>query len=396
MSNYPSLFLNRREERRLLAGHLWVYSNEVDNKKSPLKQFQAGELVEIRQDNGKSLGIGYVNPNSLICARLLAYGKEFESVEALVYERLKTALTLRDAVYPKPFYRLCFSEGDFLPGLIVDRYGDHLVVQLNTAGMDKHKQDVLQALQKLLNPKSITLRNDASSRQQEGLPEEVEVVVGELPDNISIEENNTQFVISATKGQKTGWFYDHRHNRNRMQSYVAGKKVLDVFSYWGGWAIEALTANAQYVTAIDVSEAATQACVSNAELNQKGDRLRVITADAFDALKMLKTENQQFDVVVVDPPAFIKRKKDYDKGKEAYVRVNKQAMELVAPGGILVSASCSFHMSVDDLRTAVLKASRQAHRSLQILEQGGQGPDHPVHPAIPETAYLKAIFCRVL
>lgn len=396
MSNYPTLFLNRREERRLLAGHLWVYSNEVDNKKSPLKQFQAGDLVEIRQDNGKFLGIGYVNPNSLICARLLTYGKEFESVEALVYERLKAALQLRDAVYPQPFYRLCFSEGDFLPGLIVDRYGDHLVVQLNTAGMDKHKQDVLQALQTLLNPKSITLRNDASSRQQEGLPEEVEVVVGELPDHISIEENNTKFVISATKGQKTGWFYDHRHNRNRMQSYVSGKKVLDVFSYWGGWAIEALTANAQFVTAIDVSEAATQACVSNAELNQKGDRLRVITADAFDALKMLKIEGQQFDVVVVDPPAFIKRKKDYDKGKEAYVRVNKMAMDLVAPGGILVSASCSFHMSPDDLRTAVLKASRQAQRSLQILEQGGQGPDHPVHPAIPETAYLKAIFCRVL
>ncbi|HET7322337.1 MAG TPA: class I SAM-dependent rRNA methyltransferase, partial [Longimicrobiaceae bacterium] len=203
-------------------------------------------------------------------------------------------------------------------------------------------------------------------------------------------ENGARFLVPLREGQKTGWFYDHRENRAGLRRYVPGKRVLDVFSYVGGWGVQAARGGAASVTCVDSSAPALELVRHNAELNDVADRVTTLQGDAFDALRQLREAGERFDVIVLDPPAFIKRRKDVKQGEKAYQRVNRQALELLAPGGVLVSASCSFHLSRDALLGAMLRASRELGRDLQILEEGHQAPDHPIHPAIPETAYLKA------
>jgi 23S rRNA (cytosine1962-C5)-methyltransferase len=392
----PPLQLKKNEERRLRAGHLWVYSNEVDTEKTPLKDFEPGAAVSIVDSRGHAIGSGYVNPHSLICARLVCRDPKHVLDKSLLVHRLNIALSLRETLFAKPYYRLVHGEGDSLPGLVVDRYGDILVVQITTAGMEQHKANIIAALEKVIKPTAIVLRNDSPSRKMEGLDSYVETAIGTLPDIVSVEENDTRFEIDVLGGQKTGWFYDHRMNRARMQHYVKDKRVLDVFSYIGGWGIEALTAGASEVMCIDSSAPAIDRIHRNAEINKVADKLATAEGDAFEALKSLRQERERFDVVIIDPPAFIKRKKDFKEGLNAYHRINQMAMQVLNKGGYLISASCSYHLGHAQLRDVVLKASRHIDRSAQIIEQGHQGPDHPVNPAIPETDYLKAFFVRVL
>lgn len=392
----PSLRLKKNEDRRIRAGHLWVFSNEVDVGRTPLTGFEPGQPVQIEDSGGRVLGSGYVNPHSLIAARLVNRGSTRPPDRALLDARLRRALALREALFPGPFYRLVFGEGDGLPGLIVDRFGEVLVVQLTTAGMERLRDDVVAALKEVVRPAGILLRNDSSGRALEGLESYIEIAAGTVPDRVGIEENGTRFSVPLQTGQKTGWFYDHRENRARMQRYVPGKRVLDVFSYIGGWGVQAAAAGgASHVLCVDASAPALEDVRRNAELNDASDRVATLHADAFEALRALKDSGESFDVVILDPPAFIKRKKDLKPGEQAYRRINRLAMDLLAAEGMLVSASCSFHLSRDMLRDAVLRASRATNRDLQILEQGHQAPDHPVHPAIPETDYLKVIFGRV-
>jgi 23S rRNA (cytosine1962-C5)-methyltransferase len=306
------------------------------------------------------------------------------------------ALSLRERVFGEPFYRLVHAESDALPGLVVDRFGDVLAVQLNTAGMDAMRAEVIDALVKVLKPTAIVLRNDSSSRQLEGLPSAVEVVHGTLPEAVEIVENGTRFRVPLLEGQKTGWFFDHRDNRARMQRYVRGARVLDVFSYVGGWGVQAAVAGAKEVTCVEVSEVALERVGENAALNGVDDRVSGLLGDAFEALKALRQDRERFDVVVLDPPAFIKRKKDVTQGVQAYRRINQAAMQLLGKDGILVSASCSYHLHRDTLLSVMDKSARHLDRSLQILEQGHQAPDHPVHPSIPETDYLKCYIGRVV
>jgi 23S rRNA (cytosine1962-C5)-methyltransferase len=392
----PVLQLKKNEERRLRAGHLWVFSNEVDTKASPLNGFKPGQLVEIVNSRGKSLGNGYVNPKSLICARLISRNPRRSLSMSLLIDRLKLALSLRERIYQKPFYRLVYGESDGLPGLIVDRYEDILVVQISTAGMECMKLDIVTALEKVIAPSAIVLRNDSAIRELEGLDRYVETVFGEVPDKIQLEENGCQFEVSLTGGQKTGWFYDHRENRSKLGKYVKGKRVLDVFSYVGGWGIQAAVAGASEVLCVDSSQAALEQLEKNAMLNQVVGTVSTQQGDSFDVLKDLRNAQEKFDVVVLDPPAFIKRRKDAKKGLEAYRRLNDLAMKVLEKDGILVSASCSYHLQRNDLQNLLLKITRSQSMGLSILEQGYQGPDHPMHPAIPETVYLKAIFARVL
>lgn len=390
------LKLKKNEDRRLRAGHLWVYSNEVDIQANPLSGFSPGQLVEIQSAGGKPLGSGYVNPHSLICARLVTRDSAYYLNHSLLVHRLQVALSLRERLYGQPFYRLVYGEGDGLPGLVVDRFGDVLVVQITTSGMEQVRDEVVSALRKVLNPTGILLRNDSSIRAMEGLESYTEVVHGQVPEVVRLQENGVPFEVSLSGGQKTGWFYDHRENRARLGRYVRGCRVLDIFSYVGAWGIQATAMGADQLVCIDSSATAVEQLMANAQLNGVGDRVTALQGDAFDALKSLRDDREKFDVVVLDPPAFIKRKKDMKKGQEAYRRLNELAMRLLSRDGILVSASCSFHMSRKELQNQLLKSSRHLDRSLTILEQGYQGPDHPVHPAIPETEYLKAIFCRVL
>jgi 23S rRNA (cytosine1962-C5)-methyltransferase len=255
---------------------------------------------------------------------------------------------------------------------------------------------VVAALAETLAPTGVLLRNDTAGRELEGLGSYVEAAHGEVPDRVEIEENGTRFAVPVLGGQKTGWFFDHRLNRARMQRYARGRRVLDVFSYIGGWGLQAATAGAARVVCVDASAPALDELGRSAELNPGiADRVETLAADAFEALRMMRDEGERFDLIVLDPPAFIKRKKDAKAGEQAYRRINQLAMHVLAPDGILVSASCSYHLPHGGLRDALLRAGRGAGRDPQILEQGHQGPDHPVHPAIPETDYLKAFIARV-
>ena len=395
-TEFAPLRLRKDEDRRLRAGHLWVYSNEVDIAATPLREFQPGQPVTIQASNGKFLGAGYINPNVLLCARLVSRDPDHPLGPSLLVHRLNVALSLRERLYAKPFYRLVYGEGDGLPGLIVDRYGDLCVAQITTAGMERLKDDILAALQKVVKPAAVLWRNDSPVRELEGLERAVADAAGVVPDAVEIEEDGLRFRVAPRTGQKTGWFYDQRDNRARLDRYVQGRRVLDVFSYTGAWGIRAAARGARDVLCVDSSAAALDQVAVNAALNGVGDRVQTRQGDAFVVLKALREARERFDVVIVDPPAFIKRRKDFKEGALAYRRLNEMAMQVLDRDGILVSCSCSQLLARETLAQTLLQGARHLDRNLVILEQGRQGPDHPVHPAIPETDYLKVILARVL
>jgi 23S rRNA (cytosine1962-C5)-methyltransferase len=388
----PVLRLKRNEDRRLHAGHLWIFSNEVDTQQTPLTKFKAGELVRVLAHNDRALGLAYVNPQSLISARLLETWK-LPDVSWLA-ARIRAALKLRERLYAKPYYRLVYGESDGLPGLVVDRYGAACVVQIGTAGMERLKPQIQEALTQVLQCKALLFKNDGSSREMEGLPSYVEAATPDFEPLGRVVEDGLEFQAPLAGGQKTGWFFDQAANRRNLVKYIRkGARVLDVFSYVGAWGVRAAHGGAREVLCVDSSAAALELAASNAVRNQAN--IIAVKGDAFDVLEDLAKQRSRFDIVIVDPPAFAKRKKDVPKALAAYKRLNQLAMQVIADDGILVSCSCSYHVSPEDLQDAIAKAARAADKHLQILEAGGQAPDHPVHPAIPETRYLKAYFCRV-
>lgn len=391
-----TLRLRKGEERRLLAGHLWVFSNEVDVKATPLTAFEPGQVVQIASSRGEPIGHGYVNPHSLIAARLCSRGTARPLDGALIRDRLAAALALRERFYTQPFYRLVHSEGDWLPGVVIDRYGDVLVMQVNTAGMEQQLDVLLAELDALISPSVVLLRNDSAVRELEQLPRYVKVVKGELPSHVEVQENGLRYRASLDSGQKTGWFYDHRENRKALQPLCQGKRVLDVFSYLGGWGLNGAKGGASSVVAVDASAPALALAQENAALNGYADLFQTRCGDAAEVLRELAAESAQFDVVVLDPPAFIKRRKDHKAGLAQYELINRLGMALLAEGGILVSASCSQHLSAADLNGAMIRAARKNRSSVQVLASAGQGPDHPVNAAMPETAYLKSVTARLV
>jgi len=261
--------------------------------------------------------------------------------------------------------------------------------------MEVLKSEIIDALKTLLNPDSILLRNDSSVRHLEGLPQEVEIAYGKSPKEVELLENGVRMLAPLHDGQKTGWFFDQRSNRALLKRYVQGKRVLDVFSYVGSFAIQAAAFGAKEVMAVDASRFALEMAEKNAVLNGVDNIFSGAEGDAFDVLKALRQEGEQFDVIVVDPPAFIKRKKDHKEGLRAYHRINELAMRLLSDDGLLLSASCSMHLQRDELMDVLRSGGRRLDRHVQILFEGMQGPDHPVHPAIPETCYLKAFLARI-
>ena len=390
-----TLILRKGAERRLSSGHCWVYSNEVDVAQTPLKSFVAGDLVEVVSAPGKVLGIAYMEPNSLICARIYSTTPGQEINQVLVAERVMSALKLRQQFYTEPYYRLLFGDSDSLSGVVVDRYGDYLVVQLNTAGIERYQAAIIDALVSVLTPKGILLRGDSRARKEQNLESQAQVVFGEVPKRVELIENGVKFLVPVFDGQKTGWFFDHRSSRGRLQDYVKGKRVLDVFSYIGGWGIQACAFGAREVCFVDSSQSALDGVLDNARLNRCEDRVEVVKGSADKALLMLAEQGRHFDVVIVDPPAFIQRKKDIKQGMKAYQRINEAALKLIGDGGTLVSASCSMHLSAADLCTVVNNAAQRVGVSVRILEQGHQAMDHPIHPTIPETEYIKTVFIDV-
>ncbi len=391
------IILKKGEDGRLRQGHLWVYSNEIDTTKSPLSGFTAGEAVGVLDFHGAKLGVGYINPQALIAVRLISTQPGAQLDLSFLIKRIQAALALREQQFSTPHYRLVFSEADGLPGLVVDRYGDHLVVEINTAGMDAVKHLIRDALQQVIpSTASILMRNDNPMRNHEKLSLDPENLLGLTPAEVEIQENDVRFSIPLLAGQKTGWFYDHRLNRARLKAYVKDKTVLDVFSYLGGWGVQAAAFGAASVTCIEASKLACDLISHNALLNAVSEKVSVITDDAFDAMRALIQASKTFDVITLDPPAFVKRAKDRREGMLAYQRVNELALKLLKPGGILMSCSCSMHVTMEELQSLVQRAAVKTRATLQILERGHQAPDHPIHPAIPETDYLKAIIFRKL
>lgn len=397
-TNLKSLYLKKNEERRILAGHLWIFSNEIDIQKSPLKNFQLGELVNIKNSTDRFLGIGYVNPKTLLCARLLT--KDVNQIIDVHFfkNKIERAELIRKNIFSQPYYRLIFSESDYLPGLIIDRFNDIFVVQITTAGMENLKAFIIAALVEIFQPRGILFRNDSSYRELEGLTKYVEPaylaenLAGQLPQIVELNENNCKFIAPIASGQKTGWFYDQKYNRKQLYTYVDPNKkprVLDVFSYIGAWGIQAAKLGAKEVFCVDSSPLALASVQQNATINDLNNIVKTINGDAFEVLPQLINKKELFDIVIIDPPAFIKRQKDLKTGTQAYLRLHKLAMQLIIPGGILISTSCSLHFSRDMLLDTMRQASLNCQKELHIIEQLHQSPDHPIHSAIAETNYLK-------
>ena len=390
----PDLILRKGADRRLRAGHLWVFSNEVDTERSPLSAFSAGDPVVVRGTDGRVLGSAYVEPNALICARLYAPNQMVAPDAGLFSNSLGAALEARQQFFDAPFYRLVYGDSDLLPGLVVDRFGDYLVCQFNNAGIERYQAQVIDALVSQLSPEGVLLRSDSRNRREQGLEDRIETIFGDVPAAVPLEENGVRFEAPVKGGQKTGWFYDHRLNRARLQAFSRGARVLDVYSYIGGWGIQAAAAGADSVICVDSSQAALDAVAGNAALNGVGDQVSCEQGRADAVMQALAAAGEQFDIVVLDPPAFVQRRKDLKKGIAAYRRINELGLRLLRPGGLLVAGSCSMHMPRLELNAALQGAARRSACELRIVEQGGQGPDHPIHPAIPETEYLKAVFAR--
>lgn len=382
-----TLRLKKDAERRIKAGHLWVFSNDIDTHHSPLKNYVAGELIRIETSFRKTIATGYINPQCLLCIRILTQDVSEKIDTEFFIRRIQSAQLKRDAIFSEKYYRVVFGESDRLPGVVIDQYNDIIVVQINTAGMETLKPFLIDAIQSVFNPKSIVLKCDSSERQNEGLENYSEVIGDALPDNITVKENNCTYVISLIDGQKTGWFFDHRFNRARIASYCKDKRALDVFSYCGGFTIPCAK-NASEMIAVDRSQPALDLLTQNAKLNSL-DNIKTQCGDALTIMQKLAEKAEKFDVIILDPPALIKRKKDIPAGEKMYQKLNEAALQLLNLNGILLSASCSMHLSAADLLNCIRKAGINSHREISVLEHCHQGSDHPIHPAIAETNYLK-------
>lgn len=386
----PSLTIQKGRSQRLRRGHPWLFSNEVDMTPD-VKALPAGSLVRLVDAGGECLGIATFNAHSLIAARLLSRDAAEVIDRDFLIQRLTQALRLRDTLFPRPFYRLVHSEADGLPGLIVDRYGDVFSVQANTAGMDALLPDLQAALIEMFAPRAIVLRNDSPVRTLEGLELDHKIAYGTLEGPVEIEENGVRLFADLSGGQKTGWFYDQRPNRAFMASLAKGRRVVDLYCYAGGFGMQALMGGATSALFVDRSADALALAMKAAEANGVADRASSQAGDVFKVVADLAAAGEQFGVVIADPPAFVKNRKDLASGSKGYRKMARLAAALVESGGFLLCGSCSHHMPEDAFLEEVSRGIGQAGRQGRILWRHGAGADHPVHPSLPESAYLKSV-----
>lgn len=387
---YPNLFLSPGRDKRVSSGHPWAYSNEV-NMTAEARALAPGTPVALHRVDGKALGVGTFNPHALIAVRLFAARPEARLDAGLIADRLERALALRARLYDAPFYRLVHAEADGLPGLVADRFGDALVLQATTAGMDRLMPDVLAAAVAVLAPEVVVLRNDVAARRLEDLEAGVRVAKGTLAGPVEVDEAGLRFLADLEGGQKTGWYFDQRDNRAFMTRLAAGGRVLDVYCHTGAFAIAAAAAGAPSVLGIDSSDAALALARQSAALNGVADRIAFERGEAFEALEALGQKPERFRVVFADPPAFAKSRREVASALKGYRKITRLAAPLVEAGGFLFVASCSHNVELSAFVDEVARGLRRAGREGRILRVAGAGPDHPVHPHLPETAYLKAV-----
>ena len=383
--------LNKNEDRRIKSGHPWVFSNEIRETSGDRS---AGITAELYDAAGGFIGIGHYNPHSLIAFRLISRQREDIDSAAFFEGRIAAALAHRQARYPDlTTFRAVYGESDFLPGLVVDKYGDYLSLQFLSAGMDCRREQVVAALRNVLSPLGIIARNDVAVRKLEGLDETVDVLWGDIPDRVEMAENDLRFQVNLREGQKTGGFLDQKQNHLLLREISAGKKVLDCFCYTGSWAIHAAAFGALSVLGVDISARAVGQASSHAKLNKMADRVRFEECDAFERLRSLQQEGERFGVIVMDPPAFVKSRKNIAEATKGYLTVNRRALELLEPGGYLITCSCSYLMGREAFRDMLIQAARLAKREVRLVEACSQAADHPVLLSFPEAEYLK---CFVL
>ena len=386
----PRLRIKKREQQRLRDGHLWVYSNEVETQVTPLKAI-SGNLVHLEDYRGQFIATASFNAQSLICARIVSLHEVSVLDQAFFRQKIHAALALREIIFQQPYYRLVFGEGDFLPGIVIDRFNDILVVQISTQAIEHAKPELVAALQEIFGQDcKILFKNDGKGRHIEQLPEYTEHV-GATFNDIELVENGVQFK-APVDGQKTGWFFDHRDGRQWLNACVSGKSVLDVFSYIGGWGIQAAKHGASTVTCVDASQKAIDQIVLNAQLNGLNN-VQTICADAFDYLKT--QDNTTYDVIVLDPPALIQKRRDFEQGRQAYFVLNEHALKRINEGGIFISASCSLHMTSDELLKIVQQVARRQNKQVQLIHQARPAADHPRLLSMPEADYLKCFMFKV-
>ncbi len=386
----PHLTLLPGRHKRLAQGVPWVYSNEIEMD-AAARALPAGALVHLVTASGEAQGTAVFNRQSLIAARLLSPSSR-QAIDADFFaKRVERALAIRQALYPDPFYRLIHAEADGLPSTIVDRFGDALVLQLNCAGMEALKEPLIEALDRVLAPKVLLLNDEAGLRQQEGLPGGERLLRGQPADPLPLLENGLTFFARPSGGQKTGWFYDQRENRAWAARFAAGRRVLDAYCYAGGFAVTAAKAGATSVLGLDRSEGALDLARRAAEANGLAETCRFEKAEVFGRLAALAREGERFGLTIVDPPAFAKTRKDLTQALKGYRKLARLAAGVTEPEGWLFIASCSQLADTPSFAAAVASGLQDAGRSGRIVRMSGPAPDHPQHPHLPETAYLKAL-----
>ncbi len=389
MEPIHSIRLKPGEEDRLLAGHPWIYRNELEGWPASTV---AGDLADVHDARGRFLGRGYLNPRSLIAVRLLA--REPAPIDGAFFtSRLRQAQDWRERIFAgtRSAYRVVHGEADRLPGLIVDCYGDAVVVQVLTAGMERRLDRILAAIDEVLAPKIVVARNDSPMREREGLPRERAVLRGEPSPHPIVQMNGLQVSVDLLEGQKTGLFLDQANNYHLIERLAPQAEVLDCFCYVGLWGLHAVRYGAARVTGIDQSAASIEQATTLAATNGFSDRCTFQVGNVFDALKERDRRREAYDLVILDPPAFVKSRARLQEAIGGYKEINLRALRLLRPGGILVTCSCSHHLSADRFREVLLEVAHDVRRPLRLVAHGGQGPDHPILLGMPETEYLKCL-----
>jgi len=371
----------------VLRGHPWVFSNELREIPAGVAP---GEIVDVLDFSGRFVGRGAINPHTLIAVRILTRKRE-EIDDAFLLQRITTARDLRTRLGFGDSFRAVYSEGDGLPGLIVDKYSDVLVVQTLTAGMERLLDTIITVLREVYSPRALVLKNDAASREIEGLERHTRVAFGPGPGPVLMEESGLQYKVDVLEGQKTGFFFDQRENRLALKELVKGRRTLDCFCYAGAWALNAARFGASEVIGIDSSEKAVNLAGENATLNNLS--VRLVVGDVFEELRAFEKKGERFGCIVLDPPAFVKSRAKTREGIKGYKEINLRAMKMLEPGGLLVSCSCSHHVDVELFKEMLIDAAYSAGRGVRLLEMRSQARDHPIVLAARETQYLK---CAVL
>jgi 23S rRNA (cytosine1962-C5)-methyltransferase len=379
--------MKRGAHRRLQSGHPWVFSNEVEMD-AAAKALPAGSVVTVTDAGGGALGTAYFNSRTLIAARLLSPVADTAIDVSFISARLQTALTLRERLYDKPFYRLVHAEADGLPGLVIDRFGDVCVVQPNTAGMEALLEPIAAALRDVVGAKAVVLRGETGARKLEGLPDEARLLYGTIDDEIALDENGATFFANVLSGQKTGWFFDQRDNHAFIASLSKGRSVLDLYTHTGGFGIAAARAGASQATLVDSSAPSLALATKAAKANAVDASCTIERADVFEFMEQTKSH---WDVIVADPPAFVKSRKDVKAGLQGYRKLARLCARAINPGGFLFIASCSHNAPLDEFSAAVARGVADASRTAKIIRTSGAAADHPVHPLLPESSYLKAL-----